>query len=77
MTMTMCLACAGGQPPELREEALALVPSVQIADDAAFFGAWDLDRAGLEGVKEAVERGDYDAAEAALKAYFLQRRKPY
>ena len=54
-----------------------MVPSVQLADDGAFFAAWDLERAELEEVKRAVARRDYDAAKTVLKAYFLQRRKPH
>ncbi|MBT3376066.1 MAG: alginate lyase family protein [Lentisphaerae bacterium] len=77
VTMTVCLACAGAQPPELRAGALALAPSVRLADDAAFFGVWDLERQGLEAVKEAADQQDYETAKIALKAYFLARRTPH
>lgn len=77
VTMTVCLVCSGTQAPDLRREALALVPSVPLADNAAFFDVWDLTHPELATVREAVERRDYDAAKVALKAYFLQRRSPH
>ena len=69
-------AFAGSQPPEIRALAKRVVPKVRIATDAEFFAAWDLDRPGLEAVKAAVANGDYSQAKAALKGYFLNRRKP-
>ena len=53
-----------------------IVPKVRIEDDAELFSLWDLDRPGMEAVRSAVEAGDFDAAKAALKAYFLVRRVP-
>ena len=64
------------QPPEIRTMAERLVPEVNIHGDEEFFAAWNLDYAGLEAVKAAVEAGDYAKAKVALKEYFLARRKP-
>lgn len=69
-------ACSAGQPPEIREMAQRIVPTVRLADEHEFFAAWDLGRPGLEQVREAVSKGDLAAAKGSLKAYFLQRRHP-
>lgn len=71
-----CHTAAATQPAEVRAMAERLVPKVRVEDDAAFFAAWDLDYAGMEKVKEAVQAGDLAAAKVALKEYFLQRRSP-
>lgn len=65
------------QTPELRKTAQQIVPRVRIADDAAFFAAWDLDRPGMEAVKAAVAAGDFVKAKQELKQYFLNRREPH
>ena len=76
LLLISCSAAAATQPPEIRNMAERLVPKVHIEDDDAFFAAWDLDYAGIESVKEAVQAGDLAAAKIARKAYFLQRRSP-
>ena len=65
-----------GLNDNIRAMAERLVPKVRVEDDGAFFAAWDLDYAGMEKVKEAVQAGDLAAAKVALKDYFLQRRSP-
>lgn len=64
------------QPPEIRAMAERLVPKVRVGDDADFFAAWNLDYPGMEAVKAGVEAGDLAATKAALKEYFLDRRRP-
>lgn len=44
--------------------------------DEELFAALDLDRPGLEGVREAVEREDYPVAAVAWAEYFAARDKP-
>ena len=44
--------------------------------DAEFYQALDLDLPGLESVREAVQQGDYAAAEHALAAYYRKRTAP-
>ena len=70
------LAAWAGQPPEIRAMAEQIVTQVAIGSDEEFFDAWNLDWPGMAKVKDAVEIGDYEAAKAALKEYFLQRREP-
>ena len=70
------MVCLGSQPPEIREMAARIAPQVRIADDVDFFAAWDLDYAGMEAVKAAVDGADYARAKVELKAHFLQRREP-
>jgi hypothetical protein len=64
------------RPPEVKAMAQRIVTKVGIADDAEFFAAWKLDSPGMEGVKEAVDGGDFAKARVALKEYFLNRRQP-
>ena len=64
------------QPQELKDMAQRIAPRVRVDDDAAFFAAWNLDCAGMEAVRAAVDAGDYARARAELKAYFLRRRAP-
>ena len=76
LTLLADTVCLGSQPPEIREMAKRIVPKVRIAGDAEFFAAWNLDYPGLDEAKTAVDRGDYERAKVALKAYFIERRKP-
>ena len=71
-----CSLAPARQPPEIQSLAAQIVTKVAITSDAEFFDAWNLDWPGLAKVKRAVEAGDYNTAKAALKEYFLQRRKP-
>jgi hypothetical protein len=80
VTALLALAIGGlafaARPGEIEEMAHRTVAKVAIDSDEEFFDAWDLGWPGMEEVKAAVEAGDYDAAKAALKEYFLRRREP-
>ncbi len=52
------------------------LPGSEVMSDEELFAALDLDRAGLEPVKAAVEKGDYEAARSALSDYFRDRPSP-
>ena len=45
-------------------------------DEKTFFSELNLDYPGLEKVKAAVAKGDYEAARAELHTYYVARRKP-
>ena len=44
--------------------------------DLAFFNAMYLDRPGLEGVRDAVARADWPAAQRAFVAHIKRRQNP-
>ena len=76
LLLLVCHTASATPPPEIRAMAERLVPKVRVENDAAFFAAWNLDYAGMDKVKEAVQAGDLAAAKVALKDYFIQRRSP-
>jgi hypothetical protein len=47
-----------------------------LVTDEELFGSLDLDRPGLEAVKDAAAAGDYAAAAEAWASYWRQRQKP-
>ena len=58
---------------DLREDSVYLEQQIKHISDPDLFAAMDLDRAGLEDVKRAVEREDYDTAYEAWGTYWDAR----
>ncbi|MDE2889639.1 MAG: heparinase II/III family protein [Gemmatimonadota bacterium] len=66
-------AAFGEARTDLREDPVYLDEQIKHISDPNLFAAMDLNRAGLEDVKRAVEQADYDAAYKAWGTYWDTR----